>query len=74
MICPYCKEAMQSGVIQSPHEISWLPVKSRFFGKTPSPEDALVLSELSLRHGDCVEAFRCETCKKVIIDYSEDIS
>lgn len=71
MICPYCNKQMEKGIIQSPHEISWLKGdKKKIFARATFHEDSVVLSELSLLSGSAVEAFICKECEKVIIDYS----
>lgn len=72
MICPYCNKEMRYGVIQSPHEINWKPKKAKLFGAAEFHEGAIILSELSFLKGSCVEAYCCNDCKKIIIDYSED--
>ena len=48
MKCPYCNNEMEKGLIQSPHEISWLKgEKRKFFGRAEFHKDSVVLSELS---------------------------
>ncbi|WHH58400.1 PF20097 family protein [Petroclostridium sp. X23] len=71
MKCPYCDEEMKCGVIQSPHEINWKPKKAMLFGNAKFHNGAIILSESSFFKGSCVEAYCCENCKKIIIDYSE---
>ena len=66
MQCPYCGKEMELGLVQSPHEIAWLK------GDT---KDAIVLSPLNIKNmitGCAVRAFLCRSCKKVIIDYSDE--
>jgi len=72
MECPYCKETMKRGVIQSQHEINWKPKKAKVFGAAALNKDAIVLSEFSFLKGSCVEAYCCDKCKKIIIDYGSD--
>lgn len=67
MLCPYCGERMQQGVIQSNQEIAWLP-KRHFFSRAMFHTDSVVLSELSLLRGSAVIAWRCAACSKIIID------
>lgn len=69
MKCPYCGEEMESGLIQSGNEITWLPVskrtlvtRARFF------DGAVVLSEYSFLHGSAVISWLCRSCEKVVID------
>ena len=59
MQCPYCGKEMELGLVQSPHE----------------NKDAIVLSPLNIKNmitGCAVRAFLCRSCKKVIIDYSDE--
>lgn len=66
--CPYCGKEMAEGIIQSAHEISWLPeYKRRVFSRAEFHKGGAVLGKLSMIHGSSVRAFRCADCKKVII-------
>ena len=70
MTCPYCQKEMESGVIQSPHEIAWTrkrrryPFRARFL---PLSEGSVVLAEHSY-FGSTVEAYYCRACRKIVID------
>lgn len=69
MKCPYCGEEMETGLIQSSHEIAWLPVSERtLVGRAQYYEGSVVLSETSLLHGSAVIASVCRGCEKVVID------
>lgn len=68
MICPYCNEEMEKGVIQSPQEISWSK-KRRLVAGSVINDDTVVLSEFSFLKGSIVDAFLCRKCKNVIIKY-----
>ena len=68
MICPYCNEEMEAGVIQSPHQISWKR-KRRAFNRAEFYEGSIILSELSILRGSAAQAFCCRKCEKIIIDY-----
>lgn len=73
MICPFCNEEMEKGVIQSKGRLAWsrdealLPL-SRLF-----QEDLIELTDpqefFSLY--PATDAYCCKHCKKVIIDYGE---
>jgi len=66
---------MRYGVIQSQHEINWKPKKAKLFGSAEFCKEAIILSEFSFLKGSCVEAFCCDDCKKIIIDYrAENLS
>ena len=71
MLCPWCNTEMERGLIQSPHEIGWIPGdKKRFFARPELYEDAVVLSELNFFKGSAVTAWLCRGCQKVVVDYA----
>lgn len=68
--CPYCRNKMKRGYIQSPRPISWLPKKLKIFSSSGFTENgAVVLSESKLLAAPCVTAYNCHRCKKIIICY-----
>jgi len=71
MICPYCGKEMRYGVIQSQHEISWKPKKGKFFATAQFSKETIILSEFSFLKGSCVEAYCCDECRKIVIDYGD---
>ncbi len=72
MKCPYCNDKMEKGLIQSNHEIAWLPgEKRKLLGRAEFHQGAVVLSELSFLKGSAVTAYVCKKCEKVIIDFSD---
>ena len=71
MICPYCNNEMEKGVIQSQHEIAWLKKKS-FFGRSDLYDGSVVLGDFSFLKGSSVVAWLCRGCCKVVIDYQEN--
>ncbi|MBQ8517976.1 MAG: hypothetical protein IJ455_00015 [Agathobacter sp.] len=70
MICPYCNDEMELGVIQSQHEINWSN-KRRFLSSSAINDDVVVLSEFSFLRGSVVEAYLCRKCRKVMIDFDD---
>ena len=61
---------MENGLIQSQHEIAWLPgSRGPVFGRAKF-HDGVVLSRLSMLRGSAVTAWLCRDCEKVIIDYA----
>ena len=76
MRCPYCDSEMELGLVQSPHEIAWLKGDTKHaFAIAAAHKDAIVLSPLNIKNlitGCAVRAFLCRSCKKVIIDYSDN--
>ena len=70
MKCPYCDGEMEKGLIQSPHEIGWIPGGYRQILGRAEFHGGVVLSELSIFKGSAVTAWLCRGCEKVIIDYA----
>ncbi|KPU44152.1 hypothetical protein OXPF_23200 [Oxobacter pfennigii] len=70
MNCPYCGMDMEAGVIQSPHEINWLP-KKHFFGRAEFHKGSIILSEFSYLRGSAAKAYLCRNCEKIVIDYKD---
>ena len=66
MKCPCCDREMDLGYIQCRDGVTWtakrclVPALSR-----------LSKGSVALSGGTTVQAYRCDGCKKVIIDYSE---
>ncbi len=69
MNCPYCNGQMETGVIQSPHELAWKRKKS-LIGAAELQKDSVVLAERSFMKGSCVTAYLCRYCNKVVIEVS----
>ena len=75
MKCPYCSNEMEKGLIQSKHEIAWLPgEKRKLFCNADFHMGAVVLSEMGFLKGSAVTAYICKKCEKVIIDFSDSNS
>lgn len=74
MNCPYCNAEMELGYIQSRDGLTWTRKKQ------PVPALAILgKGSVSLENGaadsaQCVYAYKCSACKKVIIDYSARFS
>ena len=71
MICPYCAVEMEKGVIESPHMLIWSKEPSRSpirRSRRALPAGSAVLSEESFFAPSRVPAWRCGTCRKIIID------
>lgn len=69
MLCPYCNNELEAGVIQSQHELYWREKRHFFF---ISSENDISLSERNIWKGSAVKALLCRNCQKIIIDYSGD--
>ena len=63
MKCPYCNKEMEKGYIQSRHGLGWnrkkrvLAIDSAWFADQPLEYESV--------------AYRCEDCKKIIIDHEQ---
>lgn len=70
-LCPYCRNKLVEGFIQSPRIISWLPQKLKLFTTFNLTKDNAI--PLSLGTGikaPCVVAYNCTKCNVIIIDYN----
>ena len=72
MNCPYCRKEMEVGLIQSPHELTWLPGEKRhLFGKAELHQGAVCLSPCSALKGSAVTAWLCRDCGKILLSCPE---
>ena len=72
MNCPYCKNEMEKGLIQSPQEITFIKGDKRKFAEASFlNEDSVILSERSFIRGSATIAYLCRNCEKIIIDYKD---
>lgn len=73
MDCPYCGSPLIEGHIQTRGEvIKWLPASKDALYVNPRwqvARDEIKLGKYNLFTGGNVKAFRCEKCKKIIIEY-----
>lgn len=70
MRCPYCGGEMEKGLIQSQHEIAWIPGGDRSVAGRAKFHNGVVLSKLNLLRGSAVTAWLCRGCEKVVIDFA----
>lgn len=68
--CPNCDEEMKKGYIQSGTKLAWVPKVSKLSVEPSLNKDSVLLSKQSRFSINYVDAYLCESCKKVIIDYS----
>ena len=71
--CPFCSQPLTIGYIKTRGEvISWSPnkkAKSCFSTHWTVEENDIKLGTFSyLKYGGRVKAYRCNSCKKIIID------
>ena len=70
--CPFCNALMEKGYIEQTHifyPLRWTPVKQER-GFFVSNKGTVKLT--SLASGGQVAAYRCEACRKIIIDELEN--
>lgn len=70
MKCPYCSNEMEEGVVQSARQF-YFTTKPKKFSLTPDVTDVW-LSTHNMTNPTCL-AFHCPECKKIVINYSENI-
>ncbi|MBE6609811.1 MAG: hypothetical protein E7634_04000 [Ruminococcaceae bacterium] len=72
MLCPYCDDEMEKGLIHSPQELNWIKgEKRKFFTRAFLHKESVVLSELSMIKGSACIAYNCPSCQKIVIDYAD---
>ena len=72
MICPYCNKEMKKGYIQCRDGLHWTPKKQTVAALAGLGVGAVLIgSEDGLVPNTTAIAYHCESCKKVVIDYSE---
>lgn len=70
MLCPYCGEEMDKGVVQSGRKIFWTRNKKKMFWVPNSSKgDITIAGEMN---GWTKEANLCKECRKIIIDLIND--
>jgi len=68
--CPNCSNEMKKGYIQSGTRLAWVPKVSKLSVEPSLNKESVLLSNQSRFSINCVDAYLCEGCKKVLIDYS----
>ena len=68
MNCPYCNNEMELGYIQCRDGITWTPKKQLIAALSVFGKDSMPLNNSNSHN--TVYAYKCATCRKVIIDYS----
>lgn len=71
MKCPCCGKEMVKGAVQSAREIFFTTMSHELFF-TPVGSKDVSLSSHNWTRPTCV-AYHCEECKKVVIDYAEEV-
>ena len=71
MKCPYCNKEMKEGFIRALGRggVCWVNEKDDW-SAPQSDAGFLQLGNAPWLKADCVPAFNCDSCKHIIIDYS----
>ena len=73
MKCPYCNSDMKLGQIEADNLLSWKPDGEKSTGGTrwAKSSNSIVLAKYYMFTPASVDAFYCDSCKKIIIDLQE---
>ena len=72
MKCPYCNKEMELGYIQCRDGVTWTPKKQLVAALSFLGKGSISLENGAADNSRTVYAYKCGTCKKVVIDYSAD--
>ena len=72
MKCPYYDKEMELGYIQNRDGVYWTPKKSLLPVFAPLRKNSISLDNGACDTSATIFAYRCDDCKKVIIDYSKN--
>ena len=70
MKCPYCDKEMKLGYIQCRDGVHWTLKKQPVAALSFLGKESTSLSNGAADNARTVYAYKCSSCKKVIIDYS----
>lgn len=68
--CSTCGSEMRKGYIQSSNRLAWVPKVAKLSVEPSLNEGSVLLSNQNRFTINYVDAFLCENCKKVLIDFS----
>ena len=69
--CPVCEKEMKKGYIQSGTRLAWVPKVSKLSVEPGFNQESVLLSKQNRFSINYVDAYLCEKCKQVLIDYSD---
>ena len=70
--CPYCNRELELGYIQCRDGVTWTPKKQFVAALSFMGKGSISLSNGATDNAKTVYAYKCDECKKVIIDYSKN--
>ncbi|MFQ9892339.1 MAG: PF20097 family protein [Emergencia sp.] len=71
MKCPFCQEEMESGYVQSSHQIMWGKDKNDTFFMPDKNKDEFYISK-GIWKGSFTKAEYCNKCKRIIISLEKE--
>ena len=71
VVCPYCKNVMENGFIQSPRAIFWSSRKKIIFIGAHKSKGDIPITKLNGLTSK--EAYYCKTCKNVIVTALDNV-
>lgn len=69
--CSTCGSEMKKGFIQSGTRLAWVPKPTKFSVEPSLNKESVLLSNQNRFSINIVDAFLCEGCKRVLIDFSD---
>lgn len=69
--CVECGGEVKKGYIQCGNRIAWVPEVSKASIEPSMNKDSILLSNQTRFSINHVDAYICEKCKKVVLDYSD---
>lgn len=69
--CLECGGQVKKGYIQCANRIAWVPKVSKASVEPSITKDSILLSNQNRFSINYVEAYICEECQKVVLDYSD---
>ncbi|MEC2054625.1 hypothetical protein I6J18_18925 [Peribacillus psychrosaccharolyticus] len=69
--CSTCGSEMKKGFIQSGTRLAWVPKPAKFSVEPSLNKESVLLSNQNRFSINIVDAFLCEGCKRVLIDFSD---
>ena len=70
--CPRCEKEMKKGFIQSGTRLAWVPKVSKVSVEPSLNKESVLLSKQNRFSINYVDAYLCEQCKRILVDYSNN--
>lgn len=69
--CSECGGEVKKGFIQCANRIAWVPEVSKLSVEPSMNKDSILLSSQTRFSINYVDAYVCEECEEVVLDYSD---